>query len=142
VGDLIDTSTESGAHVAQRLSTELIAWLTTVSPKGSPMTIPIWFLWEGEDSLLVYSQPRTAKLRNIVANPRVCAHLNDEGEGQDIVIMIGTAALSDDPPANQLDIYVDKYRGLIDGYGWTPESFAADYSVPFRVTIERLRGDS
>ena len=139
---VIDPSTEAGAHIAQRLSDELIAWLTTVSPKGAPITIPIWFLWDGGDSLLVYSQPDTAKLRNIAANPRVCAHLNDEGEGQDIVIMIGRAALSDDPPADTIGVYIDKYRSLIDGYGWTPESFAADYSVPFRLQIERFRGDS
>ena len=139
---VIDPSTPAGAHVAERLRDELIAWLTTVSPRGNPITIPIWFLWQGGDSLLVYSQPNTAKLRNIAANPRICAHLNDEGAGQDIVIMIGTAELSDDPPADQLDVYIEKYRSLIDGYGWTPESFAADYSVPFRVNVERLRGDS
>jgi PPOX class probable F420-dependent enzyme len=142
VADVIDPGTPGGAHIAQRLTDELIAWFTTVSPKGAPITIPIWFLWQGGDELLVFSQPNTAKLRNIAANPRVCAHLNDEGTGQDIVIMIGTAALSDDPPANELPIYIEKYRSLIDGYGWTPESFAADYSVPFRVKIERLRGDS
>ena len=142
MANVIDTSTDGGAHIAQRLSDELIAWLTTVSPKGAPITIPIWFLWDGGDSLLIYSQPNVAKLRNIAANPRVCVHLNDEGAGQDIVIMIGTAALSDDPPADQLDVYIQKYRSLIDGYDWTPESFAADYSVPFRVTVQRLRGDS
>jgi PPOX class probable F420-dependent enzyme len=139
---VIDPSTPAGAHVAQRLRDELMAWLTTVSPRGAPITIPIWFLWQGGDSLLVYSQPNTAKLRNIAANPRICVHLNDEGAGQDIVIMIGTAELSDDPPADQLDVYIEKYRSLIDGYGWTPESFAADYSVPFRVNVERLRGVS
>lgn len=139
---VIDPSTPAGAHVAQRLRDELMAWLTTVSPRGAPITIPIWFLWQGGDSLLVYSQPNTAKLRNIAANPRICAHLNDEGAGQDIVIMIGTAELSDDPPADQLDVYIEKYRTLIAGYGWTPESFAADYSVPFRVNVERLRGVS
>ena len=139
---VIDPSTPAGAHVAQRLRDELMAWLTTVSPRGAPITIPIWFLWQGGDSLLVYSQPNTAKLRNIAANPRICAHLNDEGAGQDIVIMIGTAELSDDPPADQLDVYIEKYGSLIDGYGWTPESFAADYSVPFRVNVERLRGVS
>jgi PPOX class probable F420-dependent enzyme len=142
VGDVIDTGTERGAHVAQRLHDDLIVWLTTVSPRGAPITIPIWFLWDGGDSLLVYSQPNTAKLRNIEANSRVCAHLNDEGAGQDIVIMIGTAELSDDPPADQIDVYIQKYLSLIDGYGWTPESFAADYSVPFRLKVERLRGDS
>ena len=139
---VIDPTTQQGAHIAQRLRDELIAWLTTVSPRGAPITIPIWFFWDGGDSLLVYSQPNTAKLRNIAANPRVCAHLNDEGAGQDIVIMIGRAELSDDPPADQLDSHIAKYRALIDGYGWTPESFAADYSVPFRLTVERLRGDS
>jgi hypothetical protein len=30
--------------------------------------------------------------------------------------------------------YLDKYRGFIDSYGWTPESFAEDYPHRFLVS--------
>jgi PPOX class probable F420-dependent enzyme len=111
----------------------------TVNSRGAPQPSPVWFLWDDE-SILLYSQPETAKLRNIAANPRVAMHLNDEGRGDDVVIISGRAAASDDPPAYELPPYLDKYAGLIERNGWTPESFAADYSVPVRISPTGLRG--
>ena len=111
----------------------------TVNGRGAPQPSPVWFLWDN-GSLLLYSQPDTAKLRNISANPRVALHLNDDGRGSDVVILSGRAAVSDDPPAHEIPAYVDKYAGLIQGNGWTPKSFASDYSVPVRVGLTGLRG--
>jgi hypothetical protein len=54
--------------------------------------------------------------------------------------VLGSAAVSDDPPADALPTYVAKYAEFIARNGWTPESFAADYSVPLRITASRLRG--
>ena len=101
--------------------------------------MPVWFLWDGE-SILVYSQPDTPKLRNIAANPRVALHLNDDGRGSDIVTVAGRAAVSDDPPADRVPAYIEKYRELIAENSWTPESFAADYRVPIRIVPRRVRG--
>jgi PPOX class probable F420-dependent enzyme len=101
--------------------------------------VPVWFLWDGE-SILVYSQPDTPKLRNIGANPRVALHLNDDGRGSDIVTVSGRAAVSDDPTAERVPAYIAKYRELIAENSWTPESFAADYSVPIRIEPRRVRG--
>jgi hypothetical protein len=39
-----------------------------------------------------------------------------------------------------VDDYVAKYAGFIERNRWTPESFAADYSVPLRIAISRIRG--
>jgi PPOX class probable F420-dependent enzyme len=111
----------------------------TVGPAGAPAPVPVWFLWDGE-SILVYSQPDTPKLRNIAANPRVALHLNDDGRGSDIVTVSGRARVSDDPTAERMPAYVAKYAELIAGNGWTPESFAADYSVPIRIEPRRVRG--
>ena len=111
----------------------------TVNGRGAPQPSPVWFLWD-DGSILLYSQPETAKLRNIEGNPRVALHLNDEGRGDDVVILSGRAAVSDDRPAHDLPAYVDKYGGLIERNGWTPESFAADYAVPVRIRPTGLRG--
>jgi PPOX class probable F420-dependent enzyme len=135
----LDPSTPFGARVARRLTDELIGWLVTVNGRGAPQPSPVWFLWD-DGSILLYSQPDTAKLRNIAANPRVALHLNDDGRGSDVVIISGRVEGSDDPPAHEVQAYVDKYAGLIQGNGWTPESFAADYSVPLRVRATGLRG--
>jgi PPOX class probable F420-dependent enzyme len=135
----LDPSTEFGARVARRLADELIGWLVTVNGRGAPQPSPIWFLWD-ENSILLYSQPETAKLRNIAANPRVAMHLPADAVGDDVVIVSGGAAVSDDPPAHDLPRYLDKYGELIERNGWTPESFAADYSVPVRIRPTGLRG--
>lgn len=52
----------------------------------------------------------------------------------------GEASLSDDPPAHEVPDYVEKYAPLIERNRWTPESFGADYSVPIRVRVRRIRG--
>jgi PPOX class probable F420-dependent enzyme len=111
----------------------------TVSGRGAPQPVPVWFLADG-DSFLVYSRPDTPKLRNIAVNPRVALHLNDNGRGGDVVRVAGRAHASDDPPAHRVPAYIEKYRALIEGNGWTPESFAGDYSVPIRVVPSAVRG--
>jgi hypothetical protein len=70
----------------------------------------------------------------------VSLHLDGNGQGGDIVVLSGTAAVSDDPPADGVEEYVAKYRPLIERNGWTPASFAADYSVPVRIALRRLGG--
>jgi PPOX class probable F420-dependent enzyme len=137
---VIDESTEFGARAARRLRDELLAWLTSVDAGGTPQPVPVWFLWDGGREILLYSRPGTAKLRNIEGNPHVSLHLDGNGQGGDIVVCVGTAAISDDPPADRQPDYVAKYEGLIARNRWTPESFAADYSVPLRISIARVRG--
>jgi PPOX class probable F420-dependent enzyme len=135
----IDTTTPFGERAARRLRDEDLAWLVTVSPAGQPQPSRIWFEWDGS-SILVYSQPDTPKLRNIAANPRVAMHLDGDDLGGDIVIVFGTAAISDDPPADAVPSYVERYRDRMARNGWSPADFAARYSVPLRIEPTRLRG--
>jgi PPOX class probable F420-dependent enzyme len=137
---VLDESTEFGARAARRLREEIIAWLTTVSPQGSPQPVPVWFLWDGDRSLLLYSQPGKPKLRNIHANPRASLHLDSNGLGGNVVVCRGELGGSDDPPAHQVRDYITKYAARIDELGWTPENFAARYSVPLRLEIARITG--
>jgi len=137
---VLDESTEFGARAARRLREELIGWLTTVDPDGTPQPVPVWFLWDGARSVLVYSKPGTPKLRNLERNPRVSLNLDGNGQGGDIVVCLGKAAVVEEPPASEVPAYVAKYAGSIERLGWTPQSFAADYSVPLRLTIRRIRG--
>jgi PPOX class probable F420-dependent enzyme len=137
---LIDRTTEFGRRADRRLHGEKLAWLTTVDSAGTPQPIPVWFLWDGADGVLLYSRPGTPKLRAIERNPRVSLNLDGNGTGGDIVVALGSAAVSDDLPAHEIPEYVEKYAQLISRNGWTPESFAADYSVPVRIRIARVRG--
>jgi PPOX class probable F420-dependent enzyme len=136
----IDTGSEFGARVTRRLADETIGWLTTVSPDGTPHPSPVWFLWDGE-TVLIYSQPNTPKLRHITANPRVSLNLDGNGRGGDIVILSGEARVDESaPPSAALPEYQAKYATGIRQLGMTAETFAQAYSVPIRFTPARLRG--
>jgi PPOX class probable F420-dependent enzyme len=137
---VIDQGTDFGARVADHLRDEIVVWLTTVTPAGSPLPMPVWFIWDGAESILMYSMPG-ARVRNIEANPRVTMNFAGDGEGGDIVVLSGSAAIDPDaPPADQAGEYRAKYDEYIAGIGMTPETFAQRYSVPVRIRLERLRG--
>ena len=137
---MLDESTEFGARAARRLREEIIGWLTTVTPEGAPRPIPVWFLWDGDRSILLYSRPEKRKLRNIEGNPNVSLHLDSDGLEADIVVCWGEIRVSDDPPSSEVPEYLEKYRERIAALSWTPESFAADFNVPLRIELSRIHG--
>jgi PPOX class probable F420-dependent enzyme len=137
---VLDETTEFGQRAKRRLHEAIIGWLTTVSRDGGPQPIPVWFLWDGGRSVLLYSRPDKRKLQNIAANPKVSLNLDSDGIEADIVVCWGEVRISDDPPADQVREYVVKYAGRIAALGWTPESFAADFSVPLRIELTRIHG--
>jgi PPOX class probable F420-dependent enzyme len=137
---VLDETTAFGRRAADRLREEIIGWLTTVTSEGAPRPIPIWFLWDSDRSVLLYSRPGKRKLANIAANPRVSLSLDSDGIDADIVICWGEARISDDPPANRVAGYVGKYAERIEALGWTPDGFADDFSVPLRIDLTRVHG--
>ncbi|MEZ4521986.1 MAG: TIGR03667 family PPOX class F420-dependent oxidoreductase [Thermomicrobiales bacterium] len=138
---LIDTSTEYGQRVQRRLNEETIIWLTTVRKDGQPISVPVWYLWDGESELLIYSKPHTPKLRNIADNPRVSVNFDSDGSGGNIVQFDGEAhADIDAPAATGVDAFIEKYRDGIERIGTTPEGFASTYSVAVRIQLTKNRG--
>jgi PPOX class probable F420-dependent enzyme len=136
----IDTSSEFGARVAGHLAEDAIVWLSTVGPDAAPQPSPVWFFWNGE-TVLIYSQPGTPKLRNIVGNPRVSLHFNSDPYGGDVVILSGDAWIDTDaPPASENPDYLGKYTEGIASIGMSPEAFAQAYAIPVRVRPTALRG--
>jgi PPOX class probable F420-dependent enzyme len=136
---MIDTTTPAGLRAAQRLGTELVAWLTTVRPDGQPQSSPIWFLWE-DGEILLFSLARTPRVANVLANPRVSVHLNSNADGGDIVTLEGDARVAEgDVPEPALTAYWAKYDGKLAEYGWTRDSFRRDYPVTIRITSTRVR---
>ncbi len=84
----LDRSTAFGSCVDRRLREEGILWFTTVRADRTPQPSPVWFLWDGE-TFLIYSRPKTQKLRNISINSRVALHLDGDGRGGNIVVITG-----------------------------------------------------
>lgn len=136
----IDLSTDFGARVSDHLTNDQVVWLTTVGANGTPQPSPVWFLWDGE-SVLIYSQPNTPKLRNIERSPRVSLNFNCTPTGGDVVILTGDATIDRSaPPANTVSEYVEKYTEGMRGIGMNADAFTREYSVPIRVRPARLRG--
>lgn len=137
---MLDTSTEFGKRAERRLKSEPVIWLTTVRKDNVPQPVPVWFLWEGE-SILIFTQPGTQKIRNLENISKASLHLDSDGRGSDIVVLEGEAQLLDrDLSATQVDAYIEKYKESIKSLGMTPEGFAQSYSVPIRFTPTRIRG--
>ena len=137
---MIDETTELGAQVARHLREDRVAWLTTVTPGGSPVPSPVWFWWDGSDHVLLFSLPDTARTRNIEANPKVSLNFAGDSYGGDIVILSGRAELTDGPAAHEVAPYVKKYSWGFERLRATPEQFAQRYSVPIRIRLTKVRG--
>jgi PPOX class probable F420-dependent enzyme len=135
---IVDESTGFGARVAAHLREEIVVWMTVVTRSGGPLPMPVWFLWEGGESVVMFSQVG-ARVRNLEANPNVSLNFAGNGRGGDIVVLSGTATIGG-PPANEVGAYVQKYEDHIQRIGHTPETFAQKYSVPVRIELTKLRG--
>jgi PPOX class probable F420-dependent enzyme len=136
----LDLNTEFGARVERRLRDERVIWLTTVRPDLTPQPSLVWFVWEA-GTLLIYSKPNMPKLRNIEQNPTVALNFDSDTRGGNVVVFTGTAIIDRQAPSlDQIPAYVEKYAANIAGMQLSPASFGLAYSVPIRVTLERLRG--
>lgn len=126
-------------RVEDRLRHNLMAWLTTVRADGQPITVPVWFLLRPDETLLLYSKPTAAKLRNIVGNPKVSLALDVCDLGRNIVRLEGVASVADDQtPADAQPAYLAKYTERIAALFETPQAFAAEHSTAVIITPVRV----
>lgn len=139
---LPDSSTPFGERVARRLRDERLIWLTTVDSKGMPQPTPVWFLWdEATSTILIYSRADAKRLLHMQKNPKLAFNFDGNGSGGDIIVITGEAQVSsNDPPADQLPTYVEKYHDFIARSFSTPENFASMYPVALRIHPIAIRG--
>jgi len=135
----LDLNDPKQAHVDERLRQELIAWFTSVRPDGRPHSVPVWFVWDGT-TVTMFSKPKNQKIVNISQNANVVLALDNTNAGNDPIAFEGTAALVPDTGLEHAQAYLDKYSGLIQQFGWTPASMAADYSQAIRITLTKRLG--
>ena len=134
----LDPADADQAKALERLSTNTVMWLTTVSPELQPQPSAVWFWWDGE-TILVYSR-ETARLRNISANPRVSLNFDSERDGDDLSIFYGLAGVdAEGPPAKDVAGYRARYAERVPLLGMNWDTFSASYHVPLRIRLTGYR---
>ncbi|MGE3076886.1 MAG: pyridoxamine 5'-phosphate oxidase family protein [Dehalococcoidia bacterium] len=93
-----------------RLTAAQNYWISTVRPDGRPHVTPVWGVWY-EGALYFDGSDQTRRMKNIAANPEIAVHLES---GDEVVIIEGSAASEDTPPARSLatklaELYTAKY---------------------------------
>lgn len=136
----MDFDSRLGRKALRWLKREQIVWLTSVDDQGRPQPRPVWFHWNGED-VLIFSQPKAAKVRQIAARTAVALNFNSDELGNEVVVLLGEARRPGKPIApERMKAYLRKYRGGIVNLEMTPASFHAAYSIPIIVRPTALRG--
>lgn len=138
---LIDRTTDFGKRVEKRLQSENIAWFTTVRADGMPQPIPVWYLWDESNEILIFSRPDALKLRNLRTNPKASLHFDGDGRGGDIINLSGEAQIATTPiTLDRIDAYLNKYTEGIKSIGLTPETMRATFSTALIFRPQRLTG--
>jgi PPOX class probable F420-dependent enzyme len=125
-------------HIAGRLSAEAIIWLGTVRPDGRPHNVPVWFAWH-DPTMLIFSMPKTAKVRNLQLSPAVSLALDSADGGQDIVLADGRARLitaAGEHPHFLAGQFRQKYTPLLGDMPF--EQWRSTFSQPVLIHVERI----
>jgi PPOX class probable F420-dependent enzyme len=121
------------------LASETIIWLTTVGGDLTPQPRPVWFVPDGDD-VLIYSQPKAAKVAHIRQHPNVALHFNADQWGSDETIVVITGAALLEAAGSPLPAaYIKKYKDNMSELGMTPDQFATSYSQTIRIKINNVR---
>jgi PPOX class probable F420-dependent enzyme len=97
---------------AERLARTRNYWVVTVSGDGRPHALPVWGVWDVDESRFVFScSPNARKARNLAANPRAVVTVDDTVE---CVSVEGRAAPVRDPARVEqwVQRYVAKYAPI------------------------------
>jgi PPOX class probable F420-dependent enzyme len=130
---------ENGAWAREHLERDVVGWITTVAPDGTPQSSVISFLWDG-DSIFFYSRPKTPRLRNIALDPKVSFHLQSDAYGDHALVIEGRAEIDPSiPPSDRHEAYAVKYREPLAHWEMDEAQTARDFSVPIRIRPTRVR---
>ncbi len=91
------------------LQKPLIARMSTIGPDGYPHTVPVWFMLDGED-IVIISVRDTGKVRHIARNPRGAVVIGGEpGDGGGYLFK-GDFSIEDDPGDRWVKALIYRYE--------------------------------
>ncbi len=135
---MLDLNNPKDVHVDERLKSAQIMWISTVRNDGQPKMAPVWFFWE-EGRILIFSEPKTQKIKNLQRNNKVTLSLDSTNDGADVVIIEGEAELKQEAiNGSLLQKYAQKYAGGLKGIGLTQDQMVQQYSVQIWVTPKKF----
>ena len=135
---MLDLTTPRDAAIDRRLVGDLIIWLTTVRPDGRPHSVPVWYWWDGA-AVLIFSEPKTQKIRNLRHDPDVVLALETRDDGEEVIFFEGTAELTAEPSSKLMPPeFGEKYARLFPRIDSSPAKMMAQYSQPIRVTLTKV----
>lgn len=128
-------------EIEQLLADTYIVWFTSVRADGMPQPTPVWFVWE-DGEFLIYTNPASAKIRNITANPKVALHPDTIGQGDSYRVFMGEAVIDPNAPKpSKHPAYFAKYEQGIRDIDMTPESYDEMLPQAVRVKPTHIRGE-
>jgi PPOX class probable F420-dependent enzyme len=136
-----DPSIDKHRRALARLENEQVGWFGTIGRDGYPHAVPVWFLWR-DGRALILSEPDTAKVRNLRENDRVLFHLEAGDDGEQLLVLRGTAAISPQPALAWLDRIGDAYSAKYDEWmlrlDLPMQTMAERYTEVIEVTPHKL----
>ena len=135
---LLDLTRTDDRHTSERLSAEPIIWLSTVRPDGRPRNVPVWFAWH-DPMVLIFSMPKTAKVRDVRLSPAVSLALDSADGGQDIVLAEGRAELiagAERHPDLLAGEFREKYARSLGAMSF--DQWRSTFSQPLLIHVNRI----
>jgi len=121
-----------------RLANDKVVWLTTITDAGAPAPYPVWFVPDGDDTV-VFSAPTARRVHNIAQRPLVSLHFNSVPHGGDVWVLTGRATTTPNVAPSSAPGYLDKYRDAIEQeLQTTVEAIDATYNTEIRIRPERV----
>jgi PPOX class probable F420-dependent enzyme len=117
------------------LKEEHFAVLSTINKNGSSLLTPMWYVFDDDGTIIMNSQVRLQKVKNIRRDPRITVCVED---GTGYVSINGTVELIEDQEVIRRDIELMVKHYIKDETTWQ-QSIAAFASQP-RVALH-LKGE-
>jgi len=89
--------------VREFLQKPLLARMSTIDPDGWPHTVPVWFMLDGDD-VVVISVRKTAKIGHIQANPKGALQIGGDSNDGGGYLLKGIFSIEEDPG----DVWMNK----------------------------------